>query len=172
MKKLIWITLALLIFSLNLTSKIQAEDKYPMNSNNYEVAYINDDGTFSMVAEFSSFNEAKSKMKELGGDHVVRHNKSLSPTKIIAMNSGIAYSYPRTGATLNVYEDAAIRDIYHKQTYIARHYEMNYVETERYLGNGTGMIEVNVNGFHGYADLEYTDLVPSKYIRNKIVINI
>lgn len=172
MKKLFWIVLTLLIFSVNLTSNIQAEDKYPMNSNNYEVAYINDDGTFSMVAEYGTFDEAKAKMKELGGDHVVRHNKSLSPTKIIAMNSGIAYSYPRTGATLNIYEHVSIRDIYHKQTYVARHYEMNYIETERYLGNGTGMIEVNVNGFHGYTDLEYTDLVPSKYIRNKITITL
>ena len=151
------------------SQEVQAQE---LSSCGYEVAYINDDGSFSTVSCYSDYSSAKTKMKQLGGDHVVRHNSSLSPTKIIAMNSGIAYSYARNGATINIYQNVADRSIYYKQTYVGRHYELNYVDTERYLGNGTGMIEVYVNGFHGFTDLEYTDLVPSKYLRNGISIQL
>ncbi len=151
-------------------SEVYGED---LSACGYEVAYIKDDGSFEQKACYNNYSEAKSKMKELGGDHVVRHNKSLSPTKIIAMNSGIAYSYARNGATISIWQDVNnVGSIYYKSTYVGRHYEMNYVDTERYLGNGTGMIEVNINGFHGYTDLEYTDLVPSKYLRNGISIQL
>ena len=149
--------------------EVQAQD---LSSCGYEVAYINDDGSFTTESCHGDFNSAKSRMKELGGDVVVRHNSSLSPTKIIAMVSGIAYSYARNGATINIYQNVTNHSIYYKQTYVGRHYELNYVDTERYLGNGTGMIEVYVNGFHGYTDLEYTDLVPSKYLRNGISIQL
>ena len=88
------------------------------------------------------------------------------------MNSGIAYSYPRDGATLNIYQDVNNHSIYYKQTYVARHFELNYLDTERYLGDGRGMIETNINGFHGFTDLEYVDLVPSKFIRNGIAITL
>ena len=151
------------------SQEVQAQD---LSSCGYEVAYINDDGSFSTVSCYSDYSSAKTKMKQLGGDHVVRHNSSLSPTKIIAMNSGIAYSYARNGATINIYQNVSNHSIYYKQTYVGRHYELNYVDTERYLGNGTGMIEVYVNGFHGFTDLEYTDLVPSKYLRNGISIQL
>ena len=151
------------------SQEVQAQD---LSSCGYEVAYINDDGSFSTVSCYGDYSSAKTKMKQLGGDHVVRHNSSLSPTKIIAMNSGIAYSYARNGATINIYQNVADRSIYYKQTYVGRHYELNYIDTERYLGNGTGMIEVYVNGFHGFTDLEYTDLVPSKYLRNGISIQL
>ena len=176
MKKFLLIILTLFILvPLVGTFDIHAQD---LASCNYEVAYINDDGSFSQEACYDDFNSAKAKMKELGGDRVVRHNASVSPTKIIAMNSGIAYSYPRASATLNIYQDVNnVGSIYYKSTYVARHFELNYIDTERYFigstsGKGAGMIEVNVNGFHGFCDLENTDLVPSKFIRNGIVIEL
>lgn len=151
------------------TFKVSAQD---LKSCGYEVAYINDDGSFSTESCYSDFVSAKNRMKELGGDVVVRHDSSYSYTKIIAMNSGIAYSYPRDGATLNIYQDVNNHSIYYKQTYVARHFELNYLDTERYLGDGRGMIETNINGFHGFTDLEYVDLVPSKFIRNGIAITL
>ena len=171
MKKLLLTLLSLFILvpMIGTFNEVKALDS---TSCPYEVAYINDDGSFKSETCYNNFNDAKNKMKELGGDRVVRHNASLSPTKIIAMNSGIAYSYPRNSVTLNIYQNVSIHTIYYKQTYVARHFELNYVDTERYLGNGTGMIEVNVNGFHGYTDLEHTDLVPSKFIRNGIKITL
>lgn len=151
------------------TFKVSAQD---LKSCGYEVACINDDGSFSTESCYSDFASAKNRMKELGGDVVVRHDSSYSYTKIIAMNSGIAYSYPRDGATLNIYQDVNNHSIYYKQTYVARHFELNYLDTERYLGDGRGMIETNINGFHGFTDLEYVDLVPSKFIRNGIAITL
>ena len=151
------------------TFEVYAQD---LKSCGYEVAYINDDGSFSTESCYSDFASAKNRMKELGGDVVVRHDSSYSYTKIIAMNSGIAYSYPRDGATLNIYQDVNNHSIYYKQTYVARHFELNYLDTERYLGDGRGMIETNINGFHGFTDLEYVDLVPSKFIRNGIAITL
>lgn len=151
------------------TFEVSAQD---LKSCGYEVAYINDDGSFNTESCYSDFASAKNRMKELGGDVVVRHDSSYSYTKIIAMNSGIAYSYPRDGATLNIYQDVNNHSIYYKQTYVARHFELNYLDTERYLGDGRGMIETNINGFHGFTDLEYVDLVPSKFIRNGIAITL
>lgn len=151
------------------TFEVSAQD---LKSCGYEVAYINDDGSFNTESCYSDFASAKNRMKELGGDVVVRHDSSYSYSKIIAMNSGIAYSYPRDGATLNIYQDVNNHSIYYKQTYVARHFELNYLDTERYLGDGRGMIETNINGFHGFTDLEYVDLVPSKFIRNGIAITL
>lgn len=151
------------------TFEVSAQD---LKSCGYEVAYINDDGSFSTESCYRDFASAKNRMKELGGDVVVRHDSSYSYTKIIAMNSGIAYSYPRDRATLNIYQDVNNHSIYYKQTYVARHFELNYLDTERYLGDGRGMIETNINGFHGFTDLEYVDLVPSKFIRNGIAITL
>lgn len=151
------------------TFEVSAQD---LKSCGYEVAYINDDGSFNTESCYSDFASAKNRMKELGGDVVVRHDSSYSYTKIIAMNSGIAYSYPRDGATLNIYQDVNNHSIYYKQTYVARHFELNYLDTERFLGDGRGMIETNINGFHGFTDLEYVDLVPSKFIRNGIAITL
>jgi len=147
--------------------KIKAEDYYPMNCDQYEVDYINDDGSFGYIGSYSSLAEAKSVMKSSGNDYVVRHDSSPSPTKIVAMNSGVVYSYPgRSGTnTLNIYQNSSTRNIYYKQTYITNHYEMRYIDTERFLPNlNGGIVEVEINGFHGYADIEFTDLVPSKYL--------
>ena len=136
----------------------------------YELAYIEDDGSFTNKGCYSSFEEAKTALKSKGDDYVVRHYASLSPSGIIAMNSGIAYSYPGRGysKTMNIYQHVTERSAYYKQTYVSNHYEMYYYDTERYFvdrsGNGVGMIKVELNGFEGYADLEYTDLVPSKFL--------
>jgi len=175
MKKIFKLILVISLIASNFISfeKVEAADYYPMACDAYEVSYIEDDGTLKKVECYDNFKDANKKMKELGGDHVVRHPNSYSPTKIIAMNSGYAYAYPGRGgsATLNIYEDVYDRSIYTKRTYISHYYQMQYYETTLVLASGgIGMIHVNMNGFDGYTDLEYTDLVPSKYIEKGIAI--
>lgn len=157
--------------------EVKALGQNEMSCGAFEVDYINDDGSFTMVSCHDDFSSAKAKMKELGGDHVVRSSFSFSYTKIVAMNSGIAYAYNRSSNTIKIYQHPSIRgDVNYKSTYIANKYAMDYVDTERCFisssNQALGMIEVNVMGFHGYADLESTDLVPSKFIRNGISITI
>lgn len=150
-------------------------EEYPYAcSVDYEVDYINDDGSLKLVECYSDFNSAKAKMKE-NEDYVVRNVDGYSPSKIVAMNSGLAYSFNRgySDVVINIYEGVkGIPDNTH--TYVDRYFQMNYIETN-YMSSvagceGQGYIHIMLNGFDGYADLEYTDLVPSKYIDNKIPI--
>lgn len=143
----------------------------------FEVSYIEDDGSFSTVSCHSTFDEAKKAMKA-NEDYVVRYGKSYSPSKIVAMNSGLAYTYPgrRNSSTMNLYQSAEKRDSSaYKTTFVSNHYEMTYIKTcgsDVYdiAKSGKGYIQVVLNGFEGYADLEYTDLVPTKFIKNGLTI--
>lgn len=164
----------------NNTSVSASTDYYPMacNVDEFEVSHIEDDGSLSKVSCHSTLADAKQAMK-VKDSYVVRYSKSYSPTKIVAMNSGLVYSYPgRSGhITMNIYQNYKTRtnDSKYKTTYITNHYEMTYVDT---LGpeawdikeNGKGYIKVIENGFEGFTDLEYTDLVPFKYINENIPI--
>ena len=165
-------TTALCMLSIGIYS-INAEDYYTYScGNDYEVSYITDDGKFQKHACYADFSSANKEMKKLGDDYVVRHNSSYSPSKIISMNSGLAYSYPaRSGQpTMKIYQHVDDRGVEYKNTYIANHYEMKYYNTDRYFKSGVGMVKVCINGFEGYTDLEYTDLVPSKFIEKGLVI--
>lgn len=86
------------------SKEVKALGQSEMACSAFEVDYINDDGSFLSQGCYDDLASAKAKMKE-NNDYVVRHSKSLSYTKIVAMNSGIAYSYPRWGATLNIYQN-------------------------------------------------------------------
>lgn len=81
--------------AMKYRQKESYSEYYPMGCNAYEVDTVNDSGNFDQKGCFSSFAEASNAMKQLGNDAVVRHTASYSPSKIIAMNSGIAYSYPQ-----------------------------------------------------------------------------
>ena len=112
---------------------LAADDYYSMacEYGQFEVSYIEDDGTFSKVSCHSGFDEAKKAMKA-NNDYVVRYAKSYSPSKIVAMNSGLAYSYPgrRNSSIMNLYQDPSQKDSSkYKTTYVANHYEMTYVDT-------------------------------------------
>ena len=156
-----------------------ADDYYSMacDAGQFEVSYIEDDGSFSKISCHSNFKEAKKAMKA-NPDYVVRYGKSYSPSKIVAMNSGFAYTYPgrRNSSIMNLYQDPTNRDsTKYKTTYVANHYEMTYIDTcgpEVYdiATSGKGYIQVVLNGFEGYTDIEYTDLVPTKFIEKGLVI--
>lgn len=172
MKKLLCTILSILliipVFGYFNGEKVHADGAY-------EVAYINDDGSFKTIATYGDLKSAEAKMKE-DDDYVVRHANSKSSSKIISMNSGLVYSYPyrRGYSTMNLYETVNSSLVGSGvSTYVAEHYEMTYHSTYYYYeSKGYGYVEVTLNGFHGYCDLEYSDLVPSKFIENKIPITL
>ncbi len=175
MKRILTFILTLLVTSTIVTVNYDFEVKATSNNgyynfycttSQYEVSYITDDGNFEKYGCYSSFESATSVMYSLGDEYVVRHYNSPSPTMIIAMVSGRAYTYPaRSGSTtMYIYEDLYDRSSSTKTTYVTNHYEMAYGGTELYFASGVGMIKVTLNGFEGYTDLEYTDLVPDKFI--------
>lgn len=176
---LITTILLLSIIPFNTAFKVKANAyySYGCNSDEFELSYIENDGSFTKVSCHSNFDEAKKAMKA-NKDYVVRYSKSYSPTMIVAMNEGLAYTYPgrSNSSTMNIYQNVIARDdSRYKRTFVANHYEMTYVDT---LGsdyydiksNGKGYIRVVLNGFEGFTDLEYTDLVPFKFINNNIPI--
>lgn len=158
---------------------VAADEYYPMACayGEFEVSYIEDDGTFSKISCHSNFKDAKKAMKA-NEDYVVRYAKSYSPSKIVAMNSGLAYTYPgrRNSSIMYLYQNPNEKEnSKYKTTYVANHYEMTYVETcgpEVYdiSTGGKGYVRVVLNGFEGFTDLEYTDLVPFKFINKGIPI--
>lgn len=178
MKKILSICMMILMLTTIVgisTNEVKAQyngyyDFY-CSVNQYEVSYITDDGKFEKVSCHDSFSKALSEMRK-NDDYVVRHYNSKSPTMIIAMNSGNAYTYPaRSGSvTMNLYEDLYDRSAVYKKTYVANHYEMRYEGTELYFESGVGMIKATLNGFEGYVDLENTDLVPDKFLDNELMI--
>jgi len=178
-----WILAAAVIFSSwtavrveTVTAKADRIDYnyYPMNcggSTPYEADYVRDDGGFSSQGCYADYNSAKQKMYSLGDDGVVRHAASYSPTKIIAMTSGVAYSYPfRSGANTAIINQYSYSYTNMKTTYVTYHRELAYFGTDSYDGNGDGQVHVNLTGFDGYIELYLVDLVPMKYVTNQITI--
>lgn len=171
---LIVLFIAVTIFTVN-TKEIEAKSNgyydFYCPVGQFELSYITDDGRFEKDSCYNSFSEARTAMEKKGSDYVVRNYNSQSPSMIVAMLSGKAYTYPaRSGsATMNIYQDVEER-YYNKKTYVANHYELDYEYTERAFSSGVGMIKVSLIGFDGYTDLEYTDLVPDKFIDNGLAI--
>lgn len=176
MIKKIWLTflsLSLVLATIPVFNAVAEISAYSMACEIYSVDYINDSGTFDNVGCFTDYASAKNKMKE-NHDYVVRHKNAYSPNKIVAMNSGLVYSYPRgSSSIMKLYQDYSNKSGT-TQTYVGRRYEMTYIDTS-YMSEkpghaGEGYTRVILNGFIGYADTEYCDLVPSKFIDNKLPI--
>lgn len=143
---------------------------YPLYcGSQYEVSTVNNDGSFNKIGCYGSFNDARNVMWNNGDDAVIRHSGSYSPTGIIALNSGVAISYPmRSGkTTMNISANSSGGG---KTTYVIKHRELVSAQTDSYNGSGNGRVYVKLNGFEGYADLKELDLVPMKYITNGIPI--
>ena len=116
---------------------VAADEYYSMacETGKFEVSYIEDDGSFTKVSCHSSFDEAKKAMKA-NEDYVVRYGKSYSPTRIVAMNSGLAYSYPgrRNSSIMYLYQDPSQKESSrYKTTFVSNHYEMTYIENPLFL---------------------------------------
>jgi len=141
------------------SAEVEEEDDslYPMACKVYEVDDIEKDGSFSSAGCYDTYKAAKAAMEKRGDNAVVRHGSSLSPTKIIAMNSGVAFSYPaRSGsATLSITQYSGS-----KTTYTSQHRELHYYATDSYDGKGNGTVHIMVSGFNGKVSLKNVDLVP------------
>ena len=174
-KKVLLLPIVTMLLTLCNGYEVQAKESYseyyPMGCNAYEVDTVNDSGNFDHKVCFASFAEANNAMKQLGDDAVVRHVASYSPSKIIAMNSGIAYSYPQRegGITLDV-KQYGTDSKYAKTTYIEKHREIFYTSTDSYDGNGNGTIHGTVSGFDSVISLKNVDLVPFKFVKNNLSI--
>lgn len=171
--------LFIFVFAIGMfisTNEVRAED-YSISCSLFEVSKITDDGGFSKVGCYNDFASATAKMKE-NEDYVVRNNKSLSPTKIVNMNSGIVYTYPyrANSLTQSVYQSLdSKKNGSGARTYLTIHYPMLYLGSENYneiFGYSGGWIHVDCHGFDGYADLEYVDFVPNKFLRNGLPIKL
>jgi beta-N-acetylglucosaminidase len=164
------ITIAILPIADFSTAKVHAA------CNAYQVARIKDNGEFEEVGCYSSLSDAKNKMRE-NNDYVIRNNNSYSPTKIIAMNSGIVYSYPgRSGsATLTIYQhpNKGLNVYDSKRTYVDKHREMFYYDLYNYdVNSGNGEVYVNCLDFKGYVSLKDVDLVPTKFLEKNLAITL
>ena len=174
-KKVLLLPIVTMLLTLCNAYEVQAKESYseyyPMGCHAYEVDTVNDSGNFDQKGCYASFAEASNAMKQLGDDAVVRHAASYSPSKIIAMNSGIAYSYPQRegGITLDV-KQYGTDSIYAKTTYIEKHREIFYTSTDSYDGNGNGTIHGTVSGFDSVISLKNVDLVPFKFVKNNLSI--
>lgn len=172
-----WLNLLLLcaigICFLPLSSiQVQAKDKYEnyyvmsCSGNQYEVDVVNDSGYFDMKGCYAGFAEAKAAMKSWGNDAVVRHAESFSPSKIIAMTRGVAYSFPNRngGVTLTIQGAAGT------STYMSAYRQLDYWDTQAYYGDGTGDVYATVTGFDGNVNLRDIDLIPQKFISYNLPI--
>lgn len=143
----------------------------------FEVSRINDDGSFTKVSCYDKFSDAHNKMKE-NEDYVVRSNKSLSPTKIVDMNSGVVYTYPYRANSLTQTVYSGLDSKWNgtgASTYLTIHYPLTYIDNGYYheaWGYSAGWVHVYCHGFEGYVDLEYVDFVPTKFLKNGIAITL
>lgn len=179
MKKLLICLLTISMF-LPVTGKvlktqknINADSLYPVACEIFEVSEAQDDGSFKKVSCHSDFSSAKKAMKA-NEDYVVRMASGYSPMKIVAMNSGYAYSYPaRSGSTtMDIYYTPSFSGS-NDYTYIStKGIETTYVDTYSLNDslNGMGKAQVIINGWKGYCDLEYIDLVPRKFVEKSIPV--
>ena len=151
---------------LTIEAKEDYSDYYPMSCTAYEVDEVTSAGSFTKKGCYDTFSKAKTAMNQGGNNTVIRHPSSYSPSKVIAMASGVAYSYPqRSNANIaRVYqtEDYSYAMM---NTYVTVHREMAYEETVSYKpSTGNGVVHVVLNGFDGYMDLKNMDLVPMRFI--------
>ena len=143
------------------------EELYPMHcsGNQYEVASLNDQGSFDQVACTTSWETAKNEMYKLGDAGVIRHASSGSATKIINMNNGVVYSYPQrnNGAIAEIRQFSSYQQNM-KTTYVTVHREMRWKGLETWNGSGNGNVHIVLNGFDGFVNLSDVDLVPMKAV--------
>ena len=149
-KSLLSFLMAFSMITFYSSQEVQAME-YTIGCDAYELAWVNDQGGFDTVGCYSSFVDAKNAMVQ--DDYVVRHPSSKSPTKIIAIASGIAYTYPRRNGstTLDVYQNVnhITEKEKYKSTYVTQHRELFQPETVSFDGVD-GNVKVVLMGFEGY----------------------
>lgn len=147
-----------------------SDTTYPMlqNEKKFEVALVEPSGNFNLLGAYDSFEEAKSVMKDSGENAVVRAKDANKQTKIIAMNSGVAYSciWDRV-ATISLNSISS-----NATGYMSSYRQINYIETESYSGNGSGKVRANLGGFECTVDLASVELIPYVYVDKQIAVHV
>ena len=147
-----------------------SDTTYPMlqNEKKFEVALVEPSGNFNLLSAYDSFDEAKKVMKESGDNAVVRAKDANKQTKIIAMNSGVAYSciWDRV-ATISLNSVSS-----NATGYMSSYRQINYIETESYSGNGSGKVRANLGGFECTVDLASVELIPYVYVDRQIAVHL
>lgn len=147
-----------------------SDTTYPMlqNEKKFEVALVEPSGNFNLLSAYDSFEEAKSVMKDSGENAVVRAKDANKQTKIIAMNSGVAYSciWDRV-ATISLNSISS-----NATGYMSSYRQINYIETESYSGNGSGKVRANLGGFECTVDLASVELIPYVYVDKQIAVHV
>lgn len=173
MKKFSRLLIALLIAFATIqvvpvSAKSVPNDTYPMaqSEKNFEVALVENSGNFNYLAAFDTFDEAKAYMEQSGERAVVRAADSVKQTKIVAMNSGVAYSCRwEDGGTVSLNSTSS-----NATGYMSSYRQIYYLETESYTGNGHGRVKANLGGFECYVDLDVIELIPYVYITQGVAI--
>jgi hypothetical protein len=185
MKHLRNLTSILLATILGLTSVVLSGVKITIDAhavgeictvdNPFEVSNITAKDVYTVNACYATFAAAQSAMNTLSATQpnvVIRHSLSFSPSKIIAMDRGIAVTYDSrsdSSATINLYASYNTTTLapVNALTYMTNHYDMQYLGTMGYNPTaGNGIIKIKVSGFTGYIDLKNSDLIPMIYIEN------
>lgn len=147
-----------------------SDTTYPMlqNEKKFEVALVEPSGNFNLLSAYDSFEEAKCVMKDSGENAVVRAKDANKQTKIIAMNSGVAYSciWDRV-ATISLNSISS-----NATGYMSSYRQINYIETESYSGNGSGKVRANLGGFECTVDLASVELIPYVYVDKQIAVHV
>jgi beta-N-acetylglucosaminidase len=163
------------ISGVKITIDAHAAGEICTVDNPFEVSNITAKDVYTVNACYATFAAAQSALNTLSATQpnvVIRHSLSFSPSKIIAMDRGIAVTYDsRTDATstINLYAsyNAATLTPLTALTYMTNHYDMQYLGTMGYnAATGNGIIRIKVSGFTGYIDLKNSDLIPMIYLDN------
>lgn len=124
---------------------------------------------FKNIGCYSTFEEAKlALLSNKGNDKVIRYKNSYSYSQIIGANS--AYAVSAVKYTLDIYKTPELTtngQVSLWSTYVGDGYKFYYLET---VVNSKNQIvyKVNLNGYVGYVDSKYVDLIPTKYIAEDI----
>jgi beta-N-acetylglucosaminidase len=141
----------------------------------YEVSVISAKDVYTVNACYATLAAAQTAMNTLSASTpnvVVRHPASQSPSKIIAMDRGIAATYgyrTSTAKTVKLFTsyNATTLALGGVDTYTVNHQDMQYLGTMGYnAASGSGVIKIKVSGFVGYIDLKNSDLIPMIYVDN------
>lgn len=106
---------------------------------------------------------------------VIRHAESKSALKIVAADRAMAYSQNKTylgDTTVYVYNEVSLSS---RLTYINEHNPIYYFETHikskspnELIKPSDLVVEIEVNGAHGYMVLNAVDIVPLIYVENRV----
>lgn len=152
----------------------------PCGDGFYSVDRITGYNQFTNLACYpeTKFPEALSAMQTAAKESpnvVVRNNASYSPLNIVAADRAMAYSQNSTylsgSLTMELFNDKALSSPY---TYINQENPLYYFDTEiksksssETISPSDLVVEVEINGAHGYVPLNGVDLIPLIYVENR-----